>query len=70
MLMSLCKLFLCDPLPHRTCTAYTSRHHLEHIIYVIRSTPLLVRDNVAPALHLRLLDQLPICAHPAFRVLT
>jgi hypothetical protein len=54
--MLLRKLLLGNPLAHRTGTAHTSRHHLEHIIHVIRSTPLLVRNNVAPTLHLWLLN--------------
>ena len=67
--MLLRELLLGDPLPHRTRTTHPTRDHLEQIIHVICSTPLLVRNDIAAAFHLRLLDQLAIRAHASLREL-
>lgn len=59
------KLVLSNTLTHSTGTRDTTSDHLEQIIHIIGTAPLLVRDDVNLALHLGLLDQLAVGAHTA-----
>ena len=53
---SLFKLFLGDALPHGASAAHTSSYHLQQIINVVSSTPLLVRYDLTTQFHLGLLE--------------
>jgi hypothetical protein len=57
------ELVLCHTFAHCTGTAHTTLYHLEQLINVIRTTPLLVLDDIDAAVHLGLLYQLAIRAH-------
>lgn len=57
------ELILRNTFPHRTGRAHTTSNHLQHIIHIVRSAPLLMSDHVDLAFHLGLLHQLPVRAH-------
>ena len=59
----LLELILRHPLSHRTRTAHTTRHHLQHIIHVIGAAPLLVRHHVDLFIHFWFLDQFTVRTH-------
>jgi hypothetical protein len=58
------ELILRHALPHRTRAAHATLHHLQQLIDIVRARPLLMLDHVAARVHLRLLHQLAIRAHP------
>lgn len=57
------ELVLSHTLAHSSSAAHTTRDHLEQVIDVVGTTPLLVGDDVNALLHLGLLDQLAVGAH-------
>ena len=61
--MSLLELVLSNTLTHRRRRAHTTAHHLQQVVNIVGSTPLLVRKNLDLVLRLGLLDDLAICAH-------
>lgn len=61
------ELVLGNTLTHGTRGADTARDHLEQVVHIIGTTPLLMRDNIDLAFHLGLLDQLAVGTHAALR---
>ncbi len=57
------ELILRNTFPHRAGRAHATSDHLQHIIHIVRSAPLLMGDHVDLAFHLGLLHQLPVRAH-------
>lgn len=66
--MQLVKLVLGDTFTHRTRTRDTTSDHLEELVAVVCSAPLLVLHHVDGTVHLGLLDQLAVGAHAVLRV--
>ena len=64
----LSKLILRNTLAHRTSTAHTTTDHLQQLIRVICTTPLLVRNNLHALLHLGFLHNFAVGAHSALRI--
>ena len=62
------ELILRDTLTHRRGRADTARHHLLQLVDVRGAAPLLVLDHVDAELHLGLLDELAVRAHPLLGV--
>jgi len=57
------ELILCNTFAHRARTTHTTCDHLQQIICIIRSRPLLMGNYIDAILHFRLLDQFAISAH-------
>lgn len=62
------ELVFSNALTHGSRTANTARHHLEHLINVVRAAPFLVFDDIDPVIHLGLLDQLAVRPHALLAV--
>lgn len=62
------ELILRNALPHRTRTTHAALHHLQQLIDIIGTTPLLMLDHVHTAIHLGFLDQLPVRPHALLAV--
>ena len=61
------ELVLSDTLTHSSGTADTTADHLQHVVNIVGTAPLLVSDDVHAELHLGLLDQLAVGAHALVR---
>merc|ERR1712176_1441326 len=61
------ELILSNALAHRRRRRNTTSNHLQQIIRIISTAPLLVRHNLHTTLHLRLLHKLAISAHSLLR---
>lgn len=57
------ELVLGDTLAHRARTRHATLDHLQQLIHVVRTGPLLVLDDIDTTIHLRLLHQLAVGTH-------
>jgi hypothetical protein len=62
------ELVLRNTSTHGTRTRHTTLHHLQQLIRVVRTRPLLMLHHIHTAIHLRLLDQLAIGTHALLAV--
>jgi hypothetical protein len=66
--LNLLELILRDALTHGCCRTHTTADHLQHIIDIIRSTPLLMREHIDLVLRLWLLNDLAVRTHAVLGV--
>lgn len=62
------ELIFCDTLAHRSRRTNTAGHHLQHVVDIVGTTPLLMCKHVDLVLSLRLLDDLAVSTHAVLGV--
>ena len=62
------ELIFCNALAHRTRATDASTNHLQQLIRIVGTAPLLVREHITADLALAALHELDVCLHALSRI--